>query len=288
MIHIIVNPIAGNGMAHNVGKQLYQLLQDKRIPFSFEQTTHPGHATQIAAQAAKKGIGTVLSVGGDGTAYEVASGLVNTDCALGIIPAGTGNDIIKTLSFPKKPIEALETILQGKKKKMDIGKINDQFFLNVCGTGFDVAVLENSLNAKKYVKGIFPYLYGLIKTIFTFKPINIKITIDGTLLPPEPLLLCTVANGKYIGGGIPIAPTADIHDHLLDVVIVKAVPNYKMAKYVPGLLSGKILSFPITEHYLCTSVKIESSDMKTNIDGEIITLQGAAFELIADALWVHY
>ena len=288
MIHVIINPVAGNGHSAKVGDQICEKLKEKNLPFTVSTTTHPGHAKVLSAQAAQEGIKTVLSVGGDGTAYEVTAGLAFTGSALGIIPAGTGNDVIKTLGMPKKPLEALEHILDHPPKQIDLGRYNDHLFLNVCGMGFDVAVLEHSEKAKKYVRGLLPYLYGLIKTIITFKPSPMKISIDGKALPDEAYLVCSVANGRYIGGGIPIAPNANINDGLLDVVIVKSVPNYKLPKYLPGLLGGKILTFPITSHYLCKSVTIESSNMKTNVDGEILPLNKATFEPLPQALWVHY
>ena len=288
MIHVIINPTAGNGLAEKIGEQVCQTLASKNVPFTRATTTHPEHAKALSAQAAEAGIDTVLSVGGDGTAYEVTSGLAFTDTALGIIPAGTGNDVIKTLALPKKPLESLDYILSHPKKKIDLGSFNGHLFLNVCGMGFDVAVLEHSHAAKKYVRGLLPYLYGLIKTIITYKPSPMNITIDGTSLPTESYLVCSVANGRYIGGGIPIAPEADMSDGLLDVVIVKSVPNYKLPKYLPGLLKGKILSFPITSHYRCTSVTIEAPNMKTNVDGEILPIEKATFEPLPNALWLHY
>lgn len=288
MIHVIINPIAGNGRAAKIGKQICKALEDKKISYTSVVTTHPGHAKALSAQAAQEGTETVLSIGGDGTAYEVTAGLAFTDTAIGIIPAGTGNDVNKTLGLLKDPIKALDHILAHKPRQIDLGRYNDHLFLNVCGMGFDVAVLEHSEKAKKYVHGLLPYLYGLIKTIITYKPSPMKITIDGTPLADDSYLVCSVANGRYIGGGIPIAPQADINDGLLDVVIVKSVPNYKLPKYLPGLLSGKILSFPITSHYRCKSVTIESDNMKTNVDGEILPLSKATFEPLPSALWVRY
>ncbi len=288
LIHVITNPTAGNGRALKIGDQICQSLASKNIPYSSVITTHPEHAKVLSTQAALQGMETVLSVGGDGTAYEVTAGLAYTDCALGIIPAGTGNDIIKTLGVPKKPLEALEYILTHPKQQIDLGRYNDHLFINVCGMGFDVSVLEHSLKAKKYVHGLLPYLYGLIKTIFTFKPASMTITIDGETLEGDSYLICSVANGRYIGGGIPIAPQAQIDDGLLDVVIVKSIPNYKIPKYLPGLLSGKILSFPITSHFRCKEVTIESHHLKTNVDGEILPLSKATFMPLPKALWVHF
>ena len=118
------------------------------------RTERPGHATELSRRAAENGAETILSIGGDGTALEVAKGLIGSESALGIIPAGTGNDFVKTLGIPRDPAAALDYILCHRARLTDAGEVSGQLFLNEVGTGFDVSVLDYAARAKRYVRGI--------------------------------------------------------------------------------------------------------------------------------------
>lgn len=288
MIDVIINPIAGNGLAKRIGAKIMEALKNREIDCEAHFTTAPGHATVLAQECARRGSQTVLAVGGDGTAYEVASGLCHTRTSLGLIPAGTGNDFVKTIGVPKDPMQALEHILTHAPRPVDMGKMNDQLFLNVCGTGFDVSVLEYTLKAKKLVRGMLPYLYGVIRTIFSFKPVQMRIVIDQKTTLEGTYLQCSVANGRYFGGGIAISPTSQVDDGLLDVVVLRSIPNWKMFFYLPGLVMGKADTFSITSHYRCTQVQIDAKDMRLNVDGEILPVDTVSFSPVKDALLVHW
>ncbi len=288
MIDVIINPIAGNGRAKRIGEKVVETLNSRSIACRAYYTQSPGHATALSREAAQRGTDTVLAVGGDGTAYEVAGGLVHTQTALGLIPAGTGNDFIKSIGVPKAPLDALDHILSHPPRLLDMGKINDQLFLNVCGTGFDVSVLEYSMKAKKLVRGMLPYLYGVIRTIFSFKPVPMRIVIDEETTLQGTFLQCSVANGRYIGGGIPISPTSLVNDGLLDVVVLRSIPNWKMFFYLPGLLFGRVHAFSITSHYRCRQVMIDAPGMHLNVDGEILPIGLVSFSPVKDALLVHW
>ena len=288
MITFIVNPTAGTGLAQETGRILEEAVRDRRIEAAFLQTGHPGHATELARQAAEAGAETVVSVGGDGTGLEIAQGLAGTAASFGIIPSGTGNDLIKTLGIPKKPLEALDFLLTHPARPMDMGVINGKPFLNVCGTGFDVAVLDQTERYKKHFKGLLPYMLGLIRAIFGNRPIHVAIEKENGEVREEDILICTVANGRYIGGGIPVCPAADPGDGLLDLMTVDSVPRWKIPFYLPGLMRGKILGFKITRHELCRRVRIKGAGMRVQIDGEIFSMDEADFELRPGALMVHY
>jgi len=278
MYSLIINPVAGNGRAKTVGNIISDALTEKGLAYETLYTSHPGHGEELAKEAASKGAKAVLAIGGDGTAFEVACGLVDTGIPMGIIPAGTGNDFIKTAHIPKEPLAALDFILNNNPRDVDTGKLNERMFLNVCGTGFDVLTLDYAERAKKYVKGLLPYLYGVIRALFAYKPVPIDLTLDDGTHIVDDVLICAVANGGVFGGGIPIAPAASIDDHLLDVIILKHLPALKLVRYLPGLLMGKILTFDITTHLRCRSCHLISKGMRLNADGEIFPLEDASFE----------
>lgn len=284
MLTFIVNPAAGNGYALKIEKQLMQEMKNRSLPCKFVQTKNPGHATELAREAAMQQDCTgVVSVGGDGTCFEVACGLMHTGVPMGIIPAGTGNDFIKTVNTPKKPLEALAFILSHPARPVDVGGLNDRLFLNVCGTGFDITVLDYTLAAKKYCRGIFPYLIGLIRGIAHYRPVRVRFTADGHTEERE-VLICSVANGRFFGGGIAICPEASADDSLLDMIVVEHRPRWMLPFLLPALLMGRVLKFSFTTHKRCKEVEIYSEGMRLNIDGEIHRIDHAKFTVLPGAL----
>ena len=135
---------------------------------------------------------------------------------------------------------------------------------------------------------MLPYLYGVIRTIFSFKPVQMRIVIDQKTTLEGTYLQCSVANGRYFGGGIAISPTSQVDDGLLDVVVLRSIPNWKMFFYLPGLVMGKADTFSITSHYRCTQVQIDAKDMRLNVDGEILPVDTVSFSPVKDALLVHW
>ncbi len=283
----IVNPIAGAGRSVRAESLLREKMAVTGHEAVFLRTERPGQATELAREAAEAGV-TVVSVGGDGTGLEVAAGLVGSGAAMGIIPAGTGNDLIKTLGIPDDPALALDHMLSHEPRPMDIGTVNGRPFLNVCGTGFDVSVLDHAEKHKKHMRGLLPYLLGLLGAIFGNRPIRLTLSRDGAAPEERTVLMCSVANGRFIGGGIPICPAADPGDGRFDLVVVRHVPRWKIPLYLPGLMRSKILTFGITEHELVREVTLESPGMRLQIDGEILSVDRAELVLRPGALSLRY
>ena len=273
----IVNPTAGTGFALAAMCNLEKLMKQKGIEYKTFHTEYPGHATEISKElAAQDKVYAVVAVGGDGTAAEVAAGLCKTGKPMGIIPAGTGNDFIKSVGIPNNPEKALDLMLTRKPAETDTGTVNGDFFLNVCGTGFDVTVLDYAESEKKRHRGLTPYFLGLLKAIFHYQSVRLKIFADEKLIEGR-FLVCSIANGCYIGGGIPICPKADPADGRLDLVMIKHRPRWQIPFYLPGLMLSRDLNFKITSHMLVSSVLIEGEGMRFNIDGAIRQMEKAEF-----------
>jgi len=288
MIQLIVNPMAGNGRAKKTGELAHAYLGEKNIDHTIVYTEYVGHATELARTAAKNGMQTVIAVGGDGTVTETAAGLMHTECALGILPAGTGNDFVKSLEIPHKWQSALEFLLSHPPRVIDTGFMDERFFMNICGSGFDVMVLDYALIAKKHVKGMLPYLYGVFRAIKNFTPFEMHIEIGTDIRLDGKFLLCSIANGKFFGGGIPIAPQADVGDGLFDIIVVDALARWKIPFYLPGLLTGKIQNYKVTKHYRSKTAALSADGMRLNLDGEIIQVEKATFVCERNALRVHW
>lgn len=280
----IVNPTAGTGYALKTMNGLEETLKQKGTKYSVILTEEPGHATRIAADlAAREDVYAVVAVGGDGTAAEVAAGLCETGKPMGIIPAGTGNDFVKSVGIPNDPRKALELLLSHKPVNTDTGTVNGRFFLNVCGTGFDVTVLDYAENEKERHRGLTPYFLGLIKAIFHYRSIQLKIAADHQQLDGQ-FLVCSIANGRFIGGGIPICPDADPDDGLLDLVLIRHRARWQIPFYLPGLMMSRDLKFRITSHHRVSKVLIEGKNLRFNIDGAIQPMDRAEFSIRPSSL----
>ena len=278
-IAFIVNPVAGTGYSLKAMGMLEDILRGKDVEYRVFYTEKPGHAREIAAGLSENDeISAVISFGGDGTAGEVASGLAGTKKPMGIIPAGTGNDFIKTVGIPNDPEKALELLFTRKPVPTDTGLVNDRFFLNVCGTGFDITVLDCAEEEKKKHRGLLPYLIGLIKAIFRYQSVRLSIDADGKTEEGD-YLICSVANGRYIGGGIPICPEARTDDGLIDLILIKNVRKWQIPFYLPGLMLSRALHFRITKHLLVSRVSIKGEKLRINIDGDIVPLSDVVFKV---------
>lgn len=289
MIELIVNPIAGGGLAREIAMKATQRLKERSIAFELHMTERPGQATELAREAAKRGSETVIAFGGDGTITETAAGLRGTKTALGIIPSGTGNDFIKSAGIPKQWEQALDFILTHPARPVNSGMANDRLFLNECGTGFDVMVLDFAERVKTRFRGMLPYLYGVVRAVAAFRPIPMHIEVGDEAVLDGSYMVCAVGNGSYIGGGIPITPGADLTDGLLDVLVVDAVPRWRIPFYLPALLKGTLHTKKGVAHrYLVPYCRLKCEHMRLNMDGEILPMDEARFTCESDALLLHW
>lgn len=287
MIYAICNPTSGHGRGRKVGSQIEMILKEKNIPCRMVYTAHPGHATELAREAGREGAELVLSIGGDGTSFEVAQGLLGTEMPLGIIPAGTGNDFVKAIGIPAKPAQALEHILSHPAVRTDVGMLNDRMFLNEIGTGFDVMVLDYTQRVKRFARGMLPYFYGVLQTLFRFRSVDLTYAIDQGDEITQKAFIVTVANGSRFGGGITIAPDAKVDDGLFDVIVVGDIRKRDLPKRLIGLMRGKILSFPETRFQRARSITFSVPNMRIDVDGEIIPAKQADVRILPGALLIH-
>lgn len=299
MITLLVNPTAGSGRAKKVVISVIERLKELNLPHRIWETTAPGHAKNLAEKAALEHKETpneedmLLSIGGDGTFLEVVQGALGHDLPVASLPAGTGNDFLKSLKVPADPMAALEHILNATVRKIDVGKINNLLFANECGAGFDVAVLDYANQYKKHLHGLAPYMMGVIRSIFSYKSAPMAIYADGKEVFSGDCLVFSVANGSYIGGGIHISPEADVQSGKLQLIVIKACSRLKMVFcYLPGLMQGKILWFKDTVvHCRADRVQVKplqsDQSFRVNIDGEICDMTDCDFSILPQSLSIH-
>lgn len=270
MYYIIFNPVAGAGRSVKVMQSIEFQLTQKNIAFMVAETQYSRHAVKLAREAVGKGYKGIISVGGDGTLLEIAGELHDTGEILGIIPAGTGNDFRQAVHISKDPILALDIILNGYSKKVDIGFLNENRpFLNVAGTGFDVEVIYNTEKVRRIVTGGLAYFLGIVMSLFKYKNIKLSITANGQTIQRK-VLLVAIANGKCYGGGLNIAPKSSVHDGLFNVVILNHIPKWRILFELVKMKKGEIEKIYGSEQLTCDQIRIESDiPHRFNLDGEV-------------------
>lgn len=265
----ILNPVAGGGNARNLEPLIEEAMKDHNIEYDIVFTTKPKEAIKIAEDSFHH---KVIAVGGDGTVNEVAKGLINRRFGtLGIIPGGTGNDLSRSLGIPMDPIKAIESIIEGKEKLIDIGMANGYPFLNIASFGFDAEVVKITEKIKSKIKGKMAYVLGVLFTLIRFKKREVSIQIDGKEYK-EKLILLAAGNGKYYGGGMKILPHSQLSDGYLHLCLIKDINNLLMLLLFPTIFKGTHYKYKkYVSIYKSKEIKINSEEnILFNLDGEII------------------
>lgn len=278
MIELILNPSASHGRSKLALAQVVPELTARGIPYHVSETTSPGHATQLAADAIARGVSGIAVLGGDGMLSEVCQAMRGTDVTLYFVPCGTGNDFIRVLNLPKDPLAALKLQLDSPKRRIDCGTMNEYTFLNVGGSGFDIEVLEQTERFKHKMRGLIPYLLGLLVGLKNFRPFDAEITLDG-VKQHRSFTIVSIANGQYIGGGMRVAPKAICDDGMFDVMLVDALRKWQFYLYVPLFIPGLHTRLSIVRRVRAKEVTIKSTDAFTvQLDGELRPVTKACFK----------
>lgn len=283
MFRIIVNPRAGSTRALDILPQVEKELSARNISFDTVCTAKRFHAAELARQAVKDHIEGVVVIGGDGTLFEAANGLSQSDTVLYAVSCGTGNDFIRTLGLPRDPLEALRIQLNSRQGIVDIGAANDLRFLNVAGAGFDVEVLRQTEAFKKRFRGIVPYLLGIVRGLKRYKPFHGVLEVDGQLIEGR-FTIAVFANGQYIGGGMRVARHADPCDGKFDVIYVPALPKWFICMVLPLFLPGWYDILPMAHRVRASSASLVSSGLTVNLDGELRDMDSVQFRIIPGGL----
>jgi YegS/Rv2252/BmrU family lipid kinase len=288
-IKFIVNPIAGFRRDKQfIIERLQKLSGD--FDLVIEKTSCRGEARTMAAAAAREGFDAAVAIGGDGTVNEVASGLIGTDTALGIIPLGSGNGLARSLGIPLSTEQAIAVLCSNGKRRIDVGCAGHRNFFVVTGVGFDAAV--GKLFDETSMRGPLPYFYLGVKQLMTYQPKEVQLRFEEKELTLTPFLV-TVANTCQYGNGAMIAPHARYDDGQLDICIIAESSKMSIIRHLPHLFNGTIDRVPLIQYYRSTDVVIEGdSPLLFHVDGEPDTVDGAlnisilpkALQVIAPAL----
>lgn len=260
-VAILVNPIAGKGKAIKLSVWLNDELNKKKIPSTIFSSEWP-------TLAVLNQFSDVWVIGGDGTINYFINHYPNCKIPIALFRGGTGNDFAWKLYKGMSKEAQFAALFSASPKPVDAGKVNDTLYINCLGVGFDGEILQ-SMNAIRFIGGHFGYLLAVIYKIFRFKEKSMTIRLAGEEWS-EKFLLVLIVNSSRAGGGFYIAPTAEVNDGQLNMVLCKKIPIWKRLMYLPIIKKGKHLHYPFIIHKLGQEFTIESNEvLPIQIDGEL-------------------
>ena len=224
-------------------------------------------ARDLAKCSVADGIDTLVVVGGDGMVQLGAQAVVGSDASLGIVPAGTGNDVARYLGIPRSdPAAAADVLLRSRIRRVDLARFGDQHFVTVMAAGFDAAVNERA-NAMTWPRGRMRYNIATLSELRVFRPIPYTLTLDGAVRTLEAMLVA-VGNGPSFGGGLRIAHGARIDDGWLDVVVIGPMSKLELVRTYPKLYTGAHTGHPRYEHHRVRTATVDAPGVVAYADGE--------------------
>ncbi|RLC56665.1 MAG: hypothetical protein DRI30_05520 [Chloroflexi bacterium] len=295
---LIVNPRSANRSTGRNWRKLRKRLRDVLPPFRAVRTTGPGDAARLAARAAGR-YDVVVAVGGDGTIGEVANGLLANgagETALGVLPRGTGSDLVRTLGIPRDIDQAAAILARGDRRKIDVGRAtftgfdgerSSRWFVNEAEVGMGAMVCREVNRARRRLSGQPAYWWAILTTMRRYHPAVATVVTDGS--PPRELLLnnAWIANGRYSGGGMRTAPRARLDDGLLDVVVVEQAAGWHRIAWLPKLRNGTFVDLPEVEYRQATRAEFSAeTPLMVETDGDAVGTTPAAFESVPGGLSV--
>lgn len=267
---MIINPISGTRNKAELQALASERLGAVGMNLEIVHTRHKGHGAELAAQAAASGVDLVIAAGGDGTVNEIASALLHTDTALGLVPCGSGNGLARTLGIPMDFDRAVDLIARRTSVSIDCGVAEEKPFFCTFGVGFDAVVTHKFSHTKR--RGKMEYVRSALLEYLNFTPDHYALEIDGEIITEEASLIA-VCNTSQYGNNAYIAPQASITDGLLDITVVRNGTVLDQAMAGIGLMSGQIDRNRIVDTFKAKEVNIlRLHEGPAQLDGEPLTL----------------
>jgi diacylglycerol kinase (ATP) len=296
---IIVNPKSGRGLTERSWASIGGTLHKHLGAFDFEFTKSGGDAISIAQREARKGRKLIIAFGGDGTISEVANGILKSghSTELGILPQGTGGDFARGLAFPNVLWQAARRLAKAEPRKADAGKIKfrawdgkevTRYFVNVSSFGMSGKVAGRTNRSSKRLGGKVTFAAVTLKTMLQHSPHDIVLKLDSEM--PQRMRIATVcvANGRYFGGGMRIAPSALIDDGQLDVVIIGDFSTSEMLLSAHRLYWGTHLNLKKVAFARVQKLEAHPADpsdeIPLEVDGETPGCLPASYEILPGVL----
>lgn len=279
---VVINPHAGHGRGAALASKVTSYLASKEIAYRSVAAGSAAELTDhLSRELDRESFLGVIAVGGDGLAHLVLQQCVPRQIPFAIIPAGTGNDFVRTLGWSLENIEPLlDRITTTEPTAIDLGNVDSEWFGAILSTGFDSMVNERA-NSLTWPKGPQRYNVAIAMELPRFKPLSYEITCDGRTFAVEAMLVA-IGNGRSYGGGMNICPQAKIDDGLFDIVILEPVSTIEFIKTFPKVYSGSHLSHPAVKSMRAKKVSIQANAV-AYADGERIGAAPLSAECVEGA-----
>jgi YegS/Rv2252/BmrU family lipid kinase len=308
---VIVNPESGGGATRDAWPTIASDLRTHFGAFKIAFTAKSGDATELAAEGARKGARLIVACGGDGTISEVANGILNSgkDAELGILPRGTGGDFRRTLKIPLSTASAARVLREGKTRAIDVGRVtfinheadeDTRFLIGVASFGMSAAVIDRvkeggpgwlPAQAPKWLKNRVTYGASMLKTAMKSPTTRVVVQLDDLTEQHLTVANLCIANARYFGGGMKIAPDAKLTDGKLDVITIGDLGSLKILANAPRIYLGSHLSMDQVHHALAKKIAARPADknqrVAIEIDGELPGFLPATFQVVPKALRVR-
>jgi len=297
---VVVNPASANGKTGKHWPKTASFFEQEGFSFVYSFTEAPGHATEITRRYLKDGYDLIVSVGGDGTANEVVNGFfsngeaIRNSAAVAFVSTGTGRDLSQTIGTPRDSAQAIRHIMRSSLRSVDVGKVsyvNNQgeqetrYYINVAGLGLDGDTVARVNRTSKALGGFVSFLWAAVVSLFFYKSQKMTVTVDDVLVCDEPIIVVTVCNGSYFGGGMFIAPQALIDDGLFDIIILRNLSKINLLMNLPKVYRGSHLDHPLVISLRGKHIMVRSEgNTLLNLDGEQPGRAPVEIELLSSAI----
>jgi len=266
-IALLTNPTAGKGRGGRARGAVLERLRGAGLVVRDLSGRDADEALDLARAAVADGVESLVVLGGDGMVHLGVQAVAGSGLPLGIVPAGTGNDVARYFDLPRKdPVAAADRVIAGKTREVDLARAGDKYFATVLCAGFDAMVNERA-NRMTWPKGQMRYNLATLSELRVFRPLPYTLELDGKQLKLDAMMV-SVGNGPSFGGGLRIAEGALLDDGLLDVVIIKPMSRTSLVRTYPKLFKGTHVTHPQYEHHLVRTVTIAAPGITTYADGE--------------------
>lgn len=285
---LIYNPSSGREIVRRRLPDILELMESAGYETSCHATKGKDDATKEAARAVSRGYDLIVAAGGDGTIYEVVNGMAGQKArpSLAIIPCGTTNDLARAIGIPKSISRSCEVIKKGKKKRIDLGRVNDRYFINIAGGGYLTNLTYEVPSKLKTMLGQIAYYVKGLEKLPSLHPIRVKLEGRKEVILDEEIMIFLVANSHSVGGFEKLAPHANLSDGKLDVIVVKKANIAELIRIATQAVRGEHIKDPLVKYFQTDYLKATSMSgelVQINLDGEL----GGQLPCVIEALPGH-
>lgn len=284
-IALLTNPASGKGKGRRVTDEALPRLRDLGFAVRRLEGASAEEAHDLAARCVADGIETLAVVGGDGMVHVALQALAHSESRLGLIPAGTGNDVARNLGIPRGDVgAAVEVLNAGRERSVDLIKAGARYFVTIAACGFDAIVNERA-NSMTWPKGQMRYNIATLAELRTLSPLRYSIEVDGRTEHVDAVTVA-VANMESFGGGLRIADGVSPDDGTLEVVVIGPMSRTRLVTLYPRLFTGSVVGNPLYRRISGRSATIAVQGITAYADGESVGALPLTFDIQPGALRV--